>query len=173
MHARVRNLVDERCKRAFARPLSQAAFRELLGSRSVCGPDENGNLANFSTVELMPLPDTLVGCRRLYGFVPESSRHYLENMQSMITSKAELENTDLPLAAYWDLVLKRNRAKRLQLFARLLDIGLLRPRLKGAAKHFLGIFFVNNWEEERTPHPGCSCCELVIRVTARRQSLFL
>ena len=121
----------------------------------------------------LSLPDTLVGCRRLYDFVPESSRHYLEKMQSMIKSKAALENTDLPLAPYWDLVLKRNRAKRLQLFARLLDIGLLRPRLKGAAKHFLGIFFVNNWEEERTPHPGCSCCELVIRVPSRRQSLFL
>ena len=34
-------------------------------------------------------------------------------------------------------------AKRLQLFTRLLEIGLLRPRLKGTAKYFLGIFFVD------------------------------
>ena len=80
---------------------------------------------------------------RLYDVVPESSRHYLENKQSMIKSKAEFENTDPPPAAYWDPVLKWNRAKRLLLFARLLEIGLLRPRLKGTAKHFLGIFFVN------------------------------
>ena len=41
-----------------------------------------------------------------------------------------------PLAAYWDPVLKRNRAKRMKLFARLLEIGLLRPRPKGIAKYF-------------------------------------
>ena len=58
-------------------------------------------------------------------------------------SKVEIENTDRLPAAYWDPVLKRNRSKRLQLFARLLAIGLLRPRLNGAAKHFLGIFFVD------------------------------
>ena len=61
-HARVRKLVKERSERAPAIPLPHAAFRELLGSRSVCGPDENGNLANFSTVELVSLPETLVGC---------------------------------------------------------------------------------------------------------------
>ena len=49
VHARVRKLVDERCDRASAIPLPQAAFRELLGSRSVYGPDGNSNLANFST----------------------------------------------------------------------------------------------------------------------------
>ena len=62
--ARVRQLVDERSERAPVIPLPQAAFRELLGSRSVCGPDENGNLANFSAVELVSLPETLVGCPR-------------------------------------------------------------------------------------------------------------
>ena len=67
-------------ERAPAIPLLQAAFREFLGSRSVHGPDENGDLANFSTVELVSLRETLVGCPRLYDFVPESSRHYLENM---------------------------------------------------------------------------------------------
>ena len=84
-----------------------------------------------------------VGCPRLYDVVPVSSRQNLENMQSMIESKVGLENTDPPPAAYRDPVLKRNRSKRLQIFARLLEIGLLRPRLKGAAKHFLGHFFVN------------------------------
>ena len=62
----------------------------------------------------------------------------------MIKSKAELERTcNLTPAAYWDPVLKRNRAKRMKLFARLLEIGLLRPRPKGTAEYFLGIFFVN------------------------------
>ena len=42
--------------------------------------------------------------------------------------------------AYWDPVLRKNRANRLQLFRRLLEIGLLRPRLEGTAKYFLGIF---------------------------------
>ena len=93
VHARGRKPVNERCDRASAIPLSQAAFRELLGCRSVYGPDENGNLANFSTVELMSLPDSLVGCPRLYDVVPESSRHHLEIMQSTVKSKAELENT--------------------------------------------------------------------------------
>ena len=139
-HARVRKLVDERSERSPAIPLLQAAFRELLGSPSVYGPDESGSLASFSSVSL---PETLVGCPRLYNFVLESSRHYLVNVQSMVKSKVEVENIDLPSSAYWDPVLKRNRSKRLQLFARLLEIGLLRPRLKGAAKHFLGIFFVN------------------------------
>ena len=42
VQVRVRKLVYERCSRASAIPLPQAAFRELLGSRSVYGPDENG-----------------------------------------------------------------------------------------------------------------------------------
>ena len=96
------------------------------------GPDENGNSANFSTVELVSLPDSLSGCHRLCDVVPESLRHYLENIQS--------KNMQPLPAAYWDLVLKRNRAKRMRFFARLLEIGLLRPRPKGTAKYFLGIF---------------------------------
>ena len=76
------------------------------------GPDEKGNLANFSAVELVSLPETLVGCPRLCDVVPESLRHYLENIHSMIKSKAELENMQHPLAANWDPVLKRNRAKK-------------------------------------------------------------
>ena len=49
----------------------------------------NGNLANFSTVELVSLPDSLSGFPRLCDAVPETLRHYLENIQSMIKSKAE------------------------------------------------------------------------------------
>ena len=60
----------------------------------------------------------------------------------MVKNKAELENTDPPTAAYWNPVFKRNCAK-MQIFARWLELGLFRPRLKGAAKHFFGIFFVN------------------------------
>ena len=74
-HARVEKRVNERSERASAIPLLQAAFRELLGSRSVYGPDENGNLANFSTVKLVSLLETLVGCPRLYDDVPGSSHH--------------------------------------------------------------------------------------------------
>ena len=116
VQARVRKLVHERCSRTSAIPLPQAAFRELLGSHSVYGPGENGNLANFSTVELVSLPDSLSGCPRLCDVVPESLRHYLENIQSMIKSKAESENTQPQPAAYWDPVLKRNRAKIMELF---------------------------------------------------------
>ena len=76
-------------------------------------------LANFSTVEMVSLSESLTGCPRLYDVVPESSRHYLENMQSMIKSKAELESMEPPPDAYWDPVLKRNRAKQLKLFVRL------------------------------------------------------
>ena len=128
---------------------TKAAFRELLGSHSVYGPDENGNLANFSTVELVFLPDSLSGCHCLCDFVPESLRHYLENIQSMIKSKAKLENMQPPPAACWDPVLKRNCAKRMRLFARLLEIGLLRPRPKGTAKYFLGIFFGNKKDKKQ------------------------
>ena len=60
-HAQVEKRVNERSERASAIPLLQAAFRELLGSRSVYGPDENGNLANFSTVKLVSLLETLLG----------------------------------------------------------------------------------------------------------------
>ena len=64
VQARFRQLVYERCNRAPAIPLSQAAFRELLGSRS--------NMANVSTVELVSLPDSLSRCPRLCDVVPES-----------------------------------------------------------------------------------------------------
>ena len=67
----------------------------------------------------------------------------------MIKSKAELENMQPLPAAYWDPVPKRNRAKRKQLFARLLEIGLLRPRPKGTANHILGIFFVNKKDKKQ------------------------
>ena len=81
------NLVTNDVNEAPLISLPQTAFRELLGTRSVYGPDENGNLANFSTVELVSLPETLVGCPRLYDVVPEGSGHHLENMQSMIKAR--------------------------------------------------------------------------------------
>ena len=84
----------------------------------------------------MSLPGSLSGCPRLCDVVLESLRHYLENIQSMIESKAESENMLPPPVACWDPALKRNRAKRMKLFARLLKIGLLRPRPKGTAKYF-------------------------------------
>ena len=37
----------------------------------------------------------------------------------------------------------------MKLFARLLEIGLLRPRPKGTAKYFLGIFFVNKKDKKQ------------------------
>ena len=113
---RVRKFVDERNERAPAIPLLQGTFRELLGSRSVYGPHENCNLA----IELVSLPETLVGCLRLHEVVPASSRHYSESMQSMLKSKVELANTDPPPSVHWDPALKRNHTKWLQLFARLL-----------------------------------------------------
>ena len=88
VHARVRKVVND----VTEPPRSlfpKAAFRELLGSRSVHVPDDNGNLANFSTVELVSLPDSLVGCPRLYDVVPESSRHYVENF-SMIKKRGRI-----------------------------------------------------------------------------------
>ena len=88
-----------------------APFRELLGSHPVYGPDEKGNLANFSTVELVSLPDSLSGCPRLCDVVPESLRHYLHDIHSVIRSKAEVENMQPLPTACWDPVLKRNRAK--------------------------------------------------------------
>ena len=101
VQARVRKLVHERCSGASAIPLPQAAFRELLGSRSVYGPDEH-----------VSLPDSLSGCPRLCDVVPQSLRHFLENIQSMIKSKAELENMQPLPTAYWDPVLKRNSCKK-------------------------------------------------------------
>ena len=90
----------------------------------------------------------------------------------MIRSKAESESMEPPADAYWDPVVKKNRAKRLQLFTRLLDIGLLRPRLKGTAKHFLGIFFVDKkGKKDETFDPGCSRGELGVRLSAQRDSL--
>ena len=70
VQARVRKLAHDRCSRASAIPLPQAAFRELLGSHSVYGPDEKGNLAIFSIVELVSLPDSLSGYPRLCDVVP-------------------------------------------------------------------------------------------------------
>ena len=100
--------------------------------------------------QLVSLPDSLSGCPRLCGVVPKSLRNYLENIQSMIKNKAALENMQPPPAAYcWDPVLKSNRAKRMRLFARLLEIGLLRPRSKETAKYFLGIFFVNKKDKKQ------------------------
>ena len=151
--------------RASAIPLHQAAFRELLGSHSVHGPDENGNLANFSTVELVSLPDSLSGCPHLCDVVPESLRHYLENIQSTRKTMAVLENMQAPPAAYWDQVLKGNRAKRMR---RLDFFGLVRRGLRN-------IFSESSLSTGRaeTSDPGCPDCELGVCVPARRESLFL
>ena len=67
----------------------------------------------------------------------------------MIKSKAELDGMEPPPDACRDPVLKRNRAKRLQLFTRMLVIGVLQHRLKGIAKHSLEIFFVNKKEKKK------------------------
>ena len=82
VQARVRKLVYERCNRASAIHLPQAAFRELLGFRSVYGPVEK--------VELVSLPDPLSGCPRLCDVVTESLRHDLENIQSMIKKQGRI-----------------------------------------------------------------------------------
>ena len=121
----------------------QSSLRDPSSPNCLSRVAGNGNLANFSTVELVSLPHSLSGCPRLCDAVPETLRHYLENIQSMIKKQGRIENKQLPSAAYWDPVLKRSRANRMQLFARLLEIGLLRRRPKGPAKYDLGIFFVN------------------------------
>ena len=54
-----------------------------------------------------------------------------------------------PPAAYWDPVLKRNRAKIMKLSARLLEMGLLRPRPKLTAKYFLVIFVINKKDKKQ------------------------
>ena len=64
--------------------------------------------------------------------------------------------------------IKRNRTKMLQLFTRLLEVGLLRPRPKGTPKLCSRIFFVNKGEKQKNLILG-SNCELVIRVTTWRQ----
>ena len=66
--------------------------RETRERAAAAGPDENGYLANVCTVELVSLPDSLSGRPRLCDVVPESLRHFLENIRSMINNKAELEN---------------------------------------------------------------------------------
>ena len=90
----------------------------------------------------------LQGFRSVYG--PDENGNYLENIQSMIKSKAELEHMHPPPAASWDPVLKRNRATRMKFVARLLEIGLLRPHPKGTAKYFLVIFFVKKTIRSRS-----------------------
>ena len=102
-----------------------------------------------SPVEPVFLPDSLSGCPRLSDVVPESLRHYLENIQSMTKNKAEIENLQPLTAANWDPVLKRIRAKRMKLLARLLGIGLLRPRPMGTANYFLGVFFVDKKDKKQ------------------------
>ena len=84
VHARVSQLVRDRARDAVAIPLRKAAFRELLGTRSVYDLDERSNLANFSTVDCVSLPKSLAGCPRLADVLPEGSRHYLENFQCML-----------------------------------------------------------------------------------------
>ena len=120
------------------------------------GPDENGNLANFSTVELVSLPDSLPGCLRHCDVVPESLRHYLENIQIMIKSKAELENVQPHPAACWDPVHKRNRAHAFWRTAKYEESSLL---TEGQGTEMSDL--------------GCPNCELGVGVTARSESLFL
>ena len=78
-----------------------------------------------------PLSSSCLGCPRLCDVVLESLRNFLEKIQSMSKSKVEIENMQPPPAAYGHPVLKRNRAKRMKLFTRLLEIDLLRPSPKG------------------------------------------
>ena len=115
---------NKRCRREFGNWYMNGAVeppRSLFPKLPFEGVP-GGNVAKFSTVELVSLPGSLSGCPRLCDVVPESLRRYLDNIRSMIESQTEYENMQPLLAAYGDPVLKRNRAKRMMLFARLLGI---------------------------------------------------
>ena len=79
VHARVRKLVQERCSRASAIPLHQATFSSCWDLIRCTDP------MRMAIWQTSPL--SLSGCPRLCHVVPESLRHYLENIQSMRKTK--------------------------------------------------------------------------------------
>ena len=77
-HARVVDLAM-RHQTADAIPCPRAAFSELLRNRAVYGDDSgNPNLATFSSVKRISMPDSLAGAPQLIDVLPAHLRCFVE-----------------------------------------------------------------------------------------------
>ena len=142
LHAQVIHAVLER-REGHAIPSQRSAFMELTRGRAIYS-DEPGNIniAAFSTIDKVSLPDSVEGAPLLDDVVAPCATHYLENPELMLRPEAEIRACDPPPQAHWDPGLQRSQKKLLGFYKHLLDIGLITLALGGTAVEQLGIFFV-------------------------------
>ncbi|CAK0886357.1 unnamed protein product [Prorocentrum cordatum] len=147
-------------------PSRRAAFLELLHGRAVYDAEPGGhNLASFSNVSSVSLPDSLVGAPSVQEVVgPEASQFLEQNYERMLrTSTDFLERQEsLPsITPYWDPVLSRSRRKFLRLMRALLRIGLVALLPAGSAQEHVGMFFVKKGEKGGLVLEGSGICHYI------------
>ncbi|CAK0813206.1 unnamed protein product [Prorocentrum cordatum] len=166
VHARVRDRISSLLTSGVAIPSRRAAFLELLRGRAVCDAEPGGhNLASFSNVSSVSLPDSLVGAPSVQEVVgPEASQFSEQNYERMLrTSTDFLERQEsLPsITPYWDPVLSRSRREFLRPVRALLRIGLVTLLPAGSAQEHVGMFFVKKGEKGGLVLEGSGICHYI------------
>eukprot|EP00959_Pyramimonas_sp_CCMP1952_P232308 4854804-Pyramimonas_sp.AAC.2 len=91
VHARVRDRISSLLTSGVAIPSRRAAFLELLHGRAVYDAEPGGhNLASFSNVSSVSLPDSLVGAPSVQEVVgPEASQFLEQNYERMLRTSTD------------------------------------------------------------------------------------
>eukprot|EP00959_Pyramimonas_sp_CCMP1952_P049297 1029849-Pyramimonas_sp.AAC.1 len=106
VHARVRDRISSLLDSGVAIPSQRAAFRELLHGRAVYDSEPGGhNLASFSNVAAVSLPDSLEGAPLVHEVVGPAASQYLEqNYERMLRPLSDFLERDEslpPITPYW------------------------------------------------------------------------
>ena len=126
-------------------PSERAALCELLKGRSVYAQDGAVNLASFTTVANVSLPDCLADAPKLADLLcgTAASQFYDGGtVERMLRPENSISASLDDMVAYWDPCLRRNRKKLLSFYRALYKRGLLRITWRGRARGQLGMFFV-------------------------------
>lgn len=124
-------------------PSQEAAFRELLhGEDGYAEPAVPASLAPFK-LELISLPQDLVGAPRAEDLLDEDDRRYLEVQERMLNSVSR-EQDEVVKQPYWDPALKHNPRNYRKFIQKLNSIGYLEFTL--SPSDHAGVFFV--WKSD-------------------------
>ena len=128
-------------------PSTQAAFDGLLRWRSVYS-DSSANpfLATFTSTARVSLPKSILDAPYLKDVAPPHLRDLVNGpVQRMLRSEEEYDAlvTRAPLPEpYWDVALRRNRRRHLQLMRSLIRIGLVVALPGNTGQERVSMFFV-------------------------------
>ena len=123
-------------------PEKEAALRDVLRGRGLYEASGDINLATFTKMSAVSLPDSVWDAPMLDSITVGTEAHQPTcegNAERMLKCDSELDACGI--TPYWDVVLRTNRKKRLALYKDLMRCGLVVPAPAGTAVEQLGNVF--------------------------------